>query len=503
MTVITAPRPTPTSVLGATRGWRVPVMIGAVATIITAAGSWIPSMWGDEAASVMSAERSWSSLVRMLGNVDAVHGVYYAFLHLWIDVFGASAFSVRFPSALAIGAVAAGLYVLCARLGEPRVGLLAAAACVILPRIGYMGTEARSTAFSAALAVWLTVLLMELIRRRFDSRPLIVLYAVGVTLAIHVFLYTVLILVVHGVVVVAARIDRHSARRWMIAGTSAVVVSLPFIAIALSQRGQIEFLARRHVTGPDDILVTQWFGGMPFALIAWALIVISAIGWVVSLRARRSTRRDTSRRLLAVIGISWLVIPTVLLLAANAVAGPLYTNRYLSFSAPAAGLLIALGLVALRSSRVRMVAVAVVIIAALPFQIAQRTPTAKHGNDWSEVSEVIGEMSHPGDGIVFDDSVRPSRKPRLALHLYPDGFTGLVDLELSRPFDQTDYLWDEVTDLGAVSSDLATMSRVWVVARSEHGTDADEAVLRRSGFSLRTTYDTPQNTILLYTKGTR
>ena len=503
MTVITAPRPTPTPVTSTSHGWRVPLGIGAVATIVTAAGSWIPSMWGDEAASVMSAERSWGSLARMLGNVDAVHGVYYAFLHVWIEFFGPSAFSVRFPSALAIGAVAAGLYVLCKRLGEPRVGLLAAVVCVILPRVGYMGTEARSTAISAALAVWLTVLLMELIRKRFDSRPLVALYAVGVTLAIHVFLYTVLILIVHGVVLIAARIERHSARRWMIAGASAVVVSLPFIAIALSQRGQIEFLARRHVTGPDDILVTQWFGGMPFALIAWALIVVSAIGWFVSFRARRSRIRDTSQRLLVVIGISWLVIPTVLLLAANAVAGPLYTNRYLSFSAPAAALLIALGLLTLRSSRLRIVAVVVVIIAALPFQIAQRTSTAKHGNDWSEVSERIGEMSHPGDGIVFDDSVRPSRKPRLALRLYPEGFTDVVDLELRRSFDQTDYLWDEVTDLGAVSSDLATMSRVWVVARSAHGTDADEAVLRREGFDLQATYDTHQNTIFLYTKGTR
>src|ERR1700709_768814 len=80
----------------------VAVVLGAAGLVLSAAGSWIPSLWGDEAASVLSAERPLPSLFRMLGNVDAVHGTFYLFLHFWVSVFGASPFAVRFPSAIAI-----------------------------------------------------------------------------------------------------------------------------------------------------------------------------------------------------------------------------------------------------------------------------------------------------------------------------------------------------------------------------------------------------------------
>src|SRR5690349_12244541 len=61
-------------------------IVGVVAAALGYVGAGIPSYWGDEAASVMSAQRSWSSLALELGRIDAVHGLYYALLHAWIGV---------------------------------------------------------------------------------------------------------------------------------------------------------------------------------------------------------------------------------------------------------------------------------------------------------------------------------------------------------------------------------------------------------------------------------
>ncbi len=68
---------------------RAALIAGGLGLLAGVAGSWIPSFWGDEAASVMSASRTWPELWRMLQTVDGVHGAYYAFLHVWTGLFGA------------------------------------------------------------------------------------------------------------------------------------------------------------------------------------------------------------------------------------------------------------------------------------------------------------------------------------------------------------------------------------------------------------------------------
>lgn len=262
------------------------LVLGALATAISAAGSWIPSLWGDEAASVLSAQRSLPSLFRMLGNVDAVHGTYYFFLHFWVQVFGASPFSVRFPSAIAVGVAVAGIVVLGSRLADTRVGVLAGIVAVVLPRITYMGEEARGYAMSAAGVVWLTILLVHIVGLDRPRKRLWVLYAVGLAACGYIFLFSLLIVVAHAVVVLPGR-RRASLRPWIKAAVGGVVLAGPVIGFGISESGQIAFLAHRDSTNIRTILVTQWFGNDLLALVAWALIITAIAVWgVTSYRAR-------------------------------------------------------------------------------------------------------------------------------------------------------------------------------------------------------------------------
>ena len=104
----------------------------------------------DEAASLLSAQRSFDSLFTMLGHVDAVHGLYYVLLHLWIGVAGTSPFAIRLPSAVATGLAAAAVAWMCGRLGSRRLALLAGIVAAVLPRLTFAGEEARSYATDAA-----------------------------------------------------------------------------------------------------------------------------------------------------------------------------------------------------------------------------------------------------------------------------------------------------------------------------------------------------------------
>ncbi|MGH3559684.1 MAG: glycosyltransferase family 39 protein, partial [Mycobacterium sp.] len=89
-----------------------PLVVALLAAVISAAAAGRPSLWFDEGATISaSAGRSLPELWRLLGHIDAVHGLYYLLMHGWFAIFPPTEFWSRVPSCLAIGAAAAGVVV--------------------------------------------------------------------------------------------------------------------------------------------------------------------------------------------------------------------------------------------------------------------------------------------------------------------------------------------------------------------------------------------------------
>src|SRR6185312_16967500 len=342
--------------------------IGMLAAVISFAGSWIPSFWGDEAASIMSAERPVSTLFPMLGHVDAVHGLYYLFLHGWINIFGASELSVRLPSAIGVGLAAAGTVVLATLVLDRKIAVIAGLVFAVLPRVTYMGAEARSYALGTAIAVWLTVLLVILLRRGTSRVLPWVLYALGFALAIYCFLYMVLLVFVHAIMLLSTTRSREVLRRWVGFAGLGVALALPVIVYALGEHGQISFLGRRPRFSPHTVFISQWFSSPWLAAACWLLIVTAVVA------AARSWWRSSPRTLPVgtVLVLSWLVLPTLLLELGNAFVAPMYTTRYLSFCTPAVAIAIAMGIMVLARNWMRVAAVALLFGLAAPVYLAQR-----------------------------------------------------------------------------------------------------------------------------------
>ncbi|MGN8024604.1 glycosyltransferase family 39 protein [Microbacterium sp. 22242] len=443
---------------------RIAMIAGATATALGVLGSWIPSFWGDEAASVMSATRSWPELWRMLQTVDGVHGVYYAFLHIWIGLFGASEFSVRLPSAIAAGFLAAGTAVLAGRCGGPRLALAAGLIAALLPRTAVMAAEGRSYAIGSAIAVWLTVLLIDLLDRR-RSWWGWAAYAVGIAVGIYVFLYLALLLVVHAVLVVL--FHRRRLRRWAASAALGVVLAAPIVRLAASERNQIGFLADRDYLTPLDVLALQWFDPAT-AIVCWTLIVV---GLVAVFRPRP---RDPDRVRLATLCLLWLVLPTAAVLLGSVLIAPMYTVRYLSFCTPAAAILVAGGVlsaarwaagrVPVAATTAGAVLLAVVLAAFVPNLVVQREPFAKDGSDWREAAAYLHGHARAGDAVVYDERPKDSEKPRLIAGVYPTDVSGLRDPALITPFRVRAGLWDRTRPNSTLTAaDLG--GRVWVLER--------------------------------------
>ncbi|WP_448811506.1 glycosyltransferase family 39 protein [Agromyces bauzanensis] len=467
-------------------------LVGVLAGILSAVAAGVPSYWGDEAASVLSAQRSVPSLMGLLGRIDAVHGAYYLFLHEWIRLVGTSEAAVRLPSAVAIGVAAAGVVVLGSRLLGPAIGVLAGLVFAVLPIVTHMGIEARSYAFAIAAAVWLSVWLHELVRRRESRWWAWALFAVGFAAGVYLFLYLALLAPVHLAIVLGARASRPVVVRWLAASVGAAVLAAPIVLIAMSQREQIAFLARRDYATADAVLVEQWFGSAwALAVAAWCVIAI-AVATAAFARAGRSTRFGV------VVAVVWMAVPTAVLLAGDAWLTPLYNRRYVAFCAPAVALLIAAGLRALGGYAARLAArpillrtvplvgLGLVVALAAPAYLAQRGPYGKDGgSDLRQTADVIAAHAVAGDAIVFDRTVKPSQRPRLALNLYPDKFARVDDIELVKPLGARTALWDKVAPLPEVVSRVLAYQRVWAV---ESGADApDVAALRVLGYRVERT----------------
>ncbi len=474
---------------------RIAGLLGLAAAVSSMAFSWNPSYWGDEAASIMSAQRPLGSLFGMLGRVDAVHGLYYLFLHFWIRLVGISEFAVRFPSAIAVGIAAAGVVLLASRFASRRVMLVAGLVCVVLPRFTYMGEEARSYAFSTALAVWLTLLLVVLLQTRTRRRLFWAGYAILAAIGVWLFLYLALLLLAHGAFVLLDRRSRPLLRAWLASAAVGVLLSSPLAIIAIMERHQLAFLAQRPLN-LNAILVEPWFGNVPLAVAGWLLMAVAAVT-----AFRRRTHRPSRLALLAGL---WLTIPATMLLAASVTVLPIYSVRYLSFAAPAAALLIGLGVDGLGRNYLRWIAVLALVALAAPTWVYQRGPYAKDGgSDWRQVSDYIGAHARPGDGIYFDATTKPSQRPRIAMHLYPGSYTGLVDVALDVPFDKGTWLWDSVIPLSQDYPALRAVHTLWVVDLdgSPDQKSGDEArILRDDGFTLQSTAHLHRTTVYEFTR---
>ncbi|WP_223690199.1 glycosyltransferase family 39 protein [Leifsonia poae] len=452
--------------------WLVAAALGILATAISAAGSWIPSLWGDEVASLLSAERPLPSLFQMLGHVDAVHGTYYLGLHVWIHFFGISPFALRFPSAIAVGLATMATVALAWRLTDRRLAVIAGVVCVMLPRVTYMGEEARSYAFSAAFAAWLTLVLIEILRRERPRRIWWAAYGALLAVGTYVFLYLVLFVVVHLVILLVSRANRALFARWAITVGLAAVACAPLGIAAFLERGQISYLSNTDQLSFTTLFSSLWFGAWPFAIAAWALIAVAVVSewrW----RKRSVTPGDRRVPSLVVVAGLWLVLPSGILIAAHA-ATPDFTARYVSFCAPAAALLIAVGLQrTARLARWLPIAAGIVLLGlVLPVFVAQRTPYAKNGSDWAEVSATIGAEARPGDAVVFDETAKPSHRPRLAMHAYPAGFAGLDDVALKTPFTSSSTWYDRAYTVPQTASlgRFTGVSRVWLIEDASSGT---------------------------------
>ncbi|OBH75525.1 hypothetical protein A5681_10510 [Mycobacterium scrofulaceum] len=445
-----------------------PWVIAVFAAVVSGAWACRPSLWFDEGATISAAaSRNLAELWRLLSHIDAVHGLYYLLMHGWFAVFPPTEFWSRAPSALAVGAAAAGVTVFTRRFSTRPVAVCAGVVFAILPRTTWAGMEARPYAFVAAAAVWLTVLLVAAVRR--NRARLWICYALALMLSILLNLNMVLMVPVYAVMVplLAQEKARKSPVIWWAASSAVAVAAMtPFMLFAHAQVWQVNWIYPVSWHYAFDIVLRQYFDhSVPFA-IGSAVLIVAAIA--ARLAGVRPPAGDLRRLLIACS--AWLVIPTALVVVYSAVSEPIYYPRYLIFTAPAMAVVLAVCIVTLARKPWAIAAVVLVCaVAAVPnYLFIQRWPYAKEGWDYSQVADLISSRAAPGDCLMVDNTVPWRPGPiRALLATRPAAFRSLIDVERGAYGPKVGSLWDGHVAVWLTTAKINKCPAIWTITNKE------------------------------------
>lgn len=369
------------------------------------------SYWRDEAATLAAVHRSYPQLLRLLGFVDAVHGLYYSIIWVVVRLFGIGEVAVRLPSALAMAAAAAGVAVLGRRLVSARAGLVSGLIFAVLPNVSWYAQDARSPALVTAIAVWTTYLFLRGLDAagKASSRRWLIGYGAGLVLLGLANVFALLLIVAHALTLaIRARSGgiawRPLALRWLAAAGTSIVLLSPFLLLARKESWQIRWTPRPgwpELTGLSGVIG-------PAAMFAVAVLIVG----VATALSAQPGRDRTGRRWISAIGgvcLPWLLLPPLILLAASQVK-PMYEFRYVVFCVPAAALLVGAALVALgqavagraaAAGQITVVAGVVALAAlSLPAQLALRAQ-AGHGDNIRQLQRIVAANSRPGDVVFY------------------------------------------------------------------------------------------------------
>jgi mannosyltransferase len=449
-----------------------PLIVAALATAVSLVSAGRPSFWYDEAATISASySRSLGQLGQMLSNVDAVHGLYYLIMHGWFQIFPPTEFWSRAPSALAVGGAAAGVVVLGKQFSSRTLAVTSGVLCAILPRATWAGVEARPYALSMMAAVWLTVLLVHAARR--NNVWVWLLYGIALAISTLLDVYLGLLFLAHVVFIGTFRRTRTVAVRFAITSVLTVCALAPFVVLAAGQVHQISWITPFGRRSIEDVTVQQYFErSPPFALLSALVVIAGIVLWLCT-----PAHLGEADRQLLTIAVAWLVIPTALIVIWSALIDPIYTPRYLCFTAPALALVLGVCVAALAVTPwMASALVSLFALAAAPnYLLVQRSPYAKYGMDYSQVADLIAARAAPGDCLLINDTVTFQPAPmRPLMAARPDAYRKLIDLSLwQRATDRND-VFDTNLIPEASAGPLSDCRVVWIITEADTSRPAHE-----------------------------
>jgi mannosyltransferase len=439
------------------------------------------SMGNDEVATHFAGLLSVSQLRHLLSHVDAVHGLYYLFMHGWMKL-GTSPTAIRVPSVIAMTGAAVLVVMLARRLtGSGWAGLFAGLVMAATPSVSFYAQTARSYAMVFATVIGSTLILLRAAQpvgaSTGSARRWWLAYAAMITLGGYLNELSLAVLAAHAVTLLLARCPPPVLRSWAVTAAVSVVLVGPLLVLSQHESGVVDWIGR---PGLDSLrlLGMDYFG----VRVASAAVVVLAV--TIALWPGRAGPPVSAWRAqdgpfsLASVALPLLTVPAALLMLESLAAPqPLYVDRYVLYGEAGAALLAGGGLVragqwltaavprgadrpgALRRLPGIVAALAVFLLQLGPQQFA-RTPDSRM-YDFGGPSRYVGASARLGDGVLFFSGFY--RKAKLG---YRADFRDTADFALAIPPAEAGNFQGLNRRVPVTVALMSGYRRIWVVGRA-------------------------------------
>lgn len=357
-------------------------------------------LWLDEAQSVAIAKHSLAELPAALKH-DGAPPLYYALLHVWMNVFGDSTFSVRalsgIPAVLALPVIVR----LGRRIGGDAVGIASVVLLAISPFAVRYAVETRMYSLLLLLSLAGAHAVLSVHRHRTKAAMAGLAVVTAASLYTHYYAVFAVAVLGAGELWLAWRRRDAAARQALLALAVGCVSFVPWVPVLLYQT--------RHTGAPwqappdgSAVLDTidSWMGGQATAAQFAALVALAAV--VLALIGRRGGARQV------VLGTTFARLPSRLLAAAlgslvlavvvGAIDQQAYAPRYLAMGVGLFLVVVGCGIAVLPSRNARRTMLAVLVVAELGVCIQNAwQPRSQAGL----VAAVLDRQARPGDVVVY------------------------------------------------------------------------------------------------------
>lgn len=384
-------------------------------------------LWLDEALTVNIAQVPFGDLVDTLKR-DGSPPLFYAILHVWIDIFGDSNVAVRSLSGVFAVAALPAMWFAARRLGGRTVAWIALLLLGLSPFAIRYATEARPY----SLQILLVVLGVLALRRAFEvpSVGRLAVVALLTCLLLYDAYWSLYLVGVTGVYLVVRSwrdAEPRPARRVLIAVVVGCATFIPWVPSFLHQleRTGTPWATPISLTTATGHALIEFGGG--FVPAGWLLGPLLGVGALLGVFGVAIDRRHIELDLLtrpltrneAFIGFGTLLVGGGI---AWVTAGA-FEARYAAVVLPMYLLVAAVGLLAVGSREARLI----VLVALLALGLAGGVEAARVDRTQAgEVADVINDAATPGDVVGFcPDQVGPAVAriidADVAMLSWPDG----------------------------------------------------------------------------------